>query len=356
LTRDGHLANVQVSEVWCPMTPEFYREYLRASGMNRKKALSVMNPSKAWAMDFIIKTHEARGDKIIVFSESIFALQLYAKAYGAIVLTGDTPQRERDHFIHAFRTSDDVNKMFLSKVGDVALDVPDANVIVQISSHFGSRLQEAQRMGRILRRGTRSNASSSGSQSFFYSLISTDTMEMYFANKRRRYLVDQGYAYKVVPAWPGLAPTQEALCDGARLMRTQDDRNAVLTQVLLSNIDDIEAREDRALRSFIVEDDDTDGIGMKKKGGRAVTFNAADDEKTSGSSSSLSSSSSSALPEGVTLRSLSSMSALSGADGIRYLEFTSDKSSSKDLMQQEKMERRTEGKGGKAIVAKNQLN
>lgn len=204
-------------------------------------------------------------------------------------------------------------------------------------------------MGRILRRGTRSNASSSGSQSFFYSLISTDTMEMYFANKRRRYLVDQGYAYKVVPAWPGLAPTQEALCDGARLMRTQDDRNAVLTQVLLSNIDDIEAREDRALRSFIVEDDDTDGVGVggKKKGGRAVTFNAADDEKTSGS---LSSSSSSALPEGVTLRSLSSMSALSGADGIRYLEFTSDKSS-KDLMQQEKMERRAEeGKGAKGVI------
>jgi DNA repair helicase Rad25 len=351
LTRDGHLANVQVSEVWCPMTPEFYREYLRGSGMNRKKALSVMNPSKAWAMDFIIKTHEARGDKIIVFSESIFALQLYAKAYGAIVLTGDTPQRERDHFIHAFRTSDDVNKMFLSKVGDVALDVPDANVIVQISSHFGSRLQEAQRMGRILRRGTRSNASSSGSQSFFYSLISTDTMEMYFANKRRRYLVDQGYAYKVVPAWPGLAPTQEALCDGARLMRTQEDRNAVLTQVLLSNIDDIEAREDRALRSFIVEDDDTEGIGgaggSKAKAGRSVTFNATEDDKhMSGSGTSLSSS---ALPEGVTLRSLSSMAALSGADGIRYLEFTSEKTS-KDLIQQEKVERRAEE--GKVFVAK----
>ena len=342
LTRDGHLANVQVSEVWCPMTPEFYREYLRGSGQNRKKALSVMNPAKAWAMDFIIKTHEARGDKIIVFSESIFALQLYAKAYGAIVLTGDTPQRERDHFIHAFRTSDDVNKMFLSKVGDVALDVPDANVIVQISSHFGSRLQEAQRMGRILRRGTRSNASSSGSQSFFYSLISTDTMEMYFANKRRRYLVDQGYAYKVVPAWPGLAPTQEALCDAARLMRTQADRNAVLTQVLLCNIDDIEAREDRALRSFIVEDDDTESISSNTSGGKKASRGIGVGLSTIDDKTSSSSNSTSTLPEGVTLRSLSSMSALSGADGIRYLEFTSDKGGSKELMKQEKEERQAE--------------
>jgi hypothetical protein len=89
--------------------------------------------------------------------------------------------------------------MFLSKVGDVALDVPDANVIIQISSHFGSRLQEAQRMGRILRRGSSVNASS-GANSFFYTLISTDTLETYFANKRRRYLVDQGYAYIVRPA------------------------------------------------------------------------------------------------------------------------------------------------------------
>ena len=173
------------------MAPDFYREYLKAEhSQNRKKALAVMNPVKAWAMSFLIREHEARGDKIIIFSESVFALQLYAKAYGAIVLTGDTPQRERDHFIHAFRTSEDVNKMFLSRVGDVALDVPDANVIIQISSHYGSRLQEAQRMGRILRKGS-GGAKAGVANAFFYTLISNDTLEVYFANKRRRYLVDQ---------------------------------------------------------------------------------------------------------------------------------------------------------------------
>jgi hypothetical protein len=103
---------------------------------------------------------------------------------------------DREAYIRAFKTpGKGVNKLFLSRVGDVALDVPDANVIIQISSHFGSRLQEAQRMGRILRKGvTKAN------DSYFYTLISTDTLEVYFANKRRRYLVDQGYAYKVIMA------------------------------------------------------------------------------------------------------------------------------------------------------------
>lgn len=87
-----------------------------------------------------------------------------------------------------------MNKIFLSRVGDVALDVPDANVIIQISSHFGSRLQEAQRMGRILRKGSaggKSGGAGGLANAFFYTLISNDTLEVYFANKRRRYLVDQ---------------------------------------------------------------------------------------------------------------------------------------------------------------------
>jgi len=123
----------------------------------------------------------------------------------AIAIEGATPMDDREAYIRAFKTpGKGVNKLFLSRVGDVALDVPDANVIIQISSHFGSRLQEAQRMGRILRRGvTKAN------DSYFYTLISTDTLEVYFANKRRRYLVDQGYAYKVIMAGSLGAPATE---------------------------------------------------------------------------------------------------------------------------------------------------
>lgn len=96
---------------------------------------------------------------------------------------------------HSCTRCSGINKIFLSRVGDVALDVPDANVIIQISSHFGSRLQEAQRMGRILRKGSASGKSGAGkdghANAFFYTLISNDTLEVRFANKRRRYLVDQ---------------------------------------------------------------------------------------------------------------------------------------------------------------------
>ena len=140
----------------------------------------------------------------------MFALKLYAERYDTIAICGDTPMLDRETFIRAFKTpSSGVNKLFLSRVGDVALDVPDANVIIQISSHFGSRLQEAQRMGRILRRGS-APTSASGFNSFFYTLISTDTMETYFSNKRRRYLVDQGYAYIVRPADALATPEERA--------------------------------------------------------------------------------------------------------------------------------------------------
>ena len=95
LTRAGYLANVQVTEVWCPMTPAFYREYLRAPAAATRSALAVMNPVKCWAMDRLLRVHEARGDKIIVFSESVFALKLYAQRYGSLAICGDTPMLDR---------------------------------------------------------------------------------------------------------------------------------------------------------------------------------------------------------------------------------------------------------------------
>jgi DNA excision repair protein ERCC-3 len=239
LTKAGYLANVQICEVWCPMTKEFYREYLLSTAATKKRALAVMNPIKCAAMDYLMRIHGARNDKIIVFSESVFALRMYADRYKTLAIEGNTPQHKRDAFILAFKTPDSgVNKLFLSKVGDVALDVPDANVIIQISSHFGSRLQEAQRMGRILRRGT-TGAGVSGNNAWFYTLISTDTMDVYFSNKRRRYLVDQGYAYKVLMAENLIPATEpgdkrtglERLMANATAFNTLDEQLNVLSKV-----------------------------------------------------------------------------------------------------------------------------
>jgi len=93
-----------------------------------------------------------------------------------------------------FQYSPATKTIFISKVGDNSIDLPNANVIIQISSHFGSRRQEAQRLGRILRPKLRLE----GHNAFFYSLVSKDTQEMFFSSKRQQFLVEQGYSFKIV--------------------------------------------------------------------------------------------------------------------------------------------------------------
>ena len=153
LVKQGFIANVQCMEVWCPMTKEFYAEYLKPGNSGRRQALYVMNPNKFRAAEYLIQYHESaeRRDKIIVFSDNLFALEQYAKKMGKYMIYGATSHKERSALLHAFKTSSEVNTLFLSKVGDNSIDIPEANVIIQISSHAGSRRQEAQRLGRILR-------------------------------------------------------------------------------------------------------------------------------------------------------------------------------------------------------------
>ena len=95
--------------------------------------------------------HERRGDKIIVFSDNLFALEYLARALKRPFINGSVSQNERMNILSYFQKYDEIKTIFLSKIGDTSIDLPSANVIIQISSHFGSRSQEAQRLGRILR-------------------------------------------------------------------------------------------------------------------------------------------------------------------------------------------------------------
>lgn len=95
--------------------------------------------------------HERRGDKIIVFSDNLFALEYLARALKRPFINGSVSQNERMNILSYFQKYDEIKTIFLSKIGDTSIDLPSANVIIQISSHFGSRRQEAQRLGRILR-------------------------------------------------------------------------------------------------------------------------------------------------------------------------------------------------------------
>lgn len=194
LEKKGYIAKVQCAEVWCPMSPEFFHEYL-VTKTSKKMLLYVMNPSKVRNTQFLIKYHEKRGDKTIVFSDNVFALKHYALKLNKPYIYGPTSQNERIQILQNFKFNQKVNTIFVSKVADTSFDLPEANVLIQISSHGGSRRQEAQRLGRILR--AKKGAIAEEYNAFFYTLVSQDTMEMNYARKRQRFLVNQGYSYKV---------------------------------------------------------------------------------------------------------------------------------------------------------------
>ncbi|XP_018801711.1 PREDICTED: DNA excision repair protein haywire [Bactrocera latifrons] len=223
LQKKGYIARVQCAEVWCPMSPEFYREYLTTK-TSKKMLLYVMNPSKFRSCQFLIKYHEKRGDKTIVFSDNVFALKHYAIKMNKPFIYGPTSQNERIQILQNFKFNQKVNTIFVSKVADTSFDLPEANVLIQISSHGGSRRQEAQRLGRILR--AKKGAIAEEYNAFFYTLVSQDTMEMSYSRKRQRFLVNQGYSYKVITHLSGMDT------DPDLMYKTREEQSQLLQQVL----------------------------------------------------------------------------------------------------------------------------
>jgi len=228
LVNNGHLAKVQCTEVWCPMTTEFYRCYLTANAA-KGRLLYVMNPNKYQTCQYLIRHHEARVDKILVSSHNIYALVSSANKLQKPHIAGSTKDSERMRIFSSFKYDANVKTIFISKVGDNSIDLPEANVILQISSHFGSRRQEAQRLGRILRPKSGNILREVDEyDAFFYSLVSQDTVEMQYSTKRQQFLVDQGYAFKIISEIPltGL----EGL-----VYSTQEEQNHLLAQVLAAD-------------------------------------------------------------------------------------------------------------------------
>ena len=250
LTNDGYLAKVQCVEIWCPMTKEFYAEYIKrsiiSSGSNNsriQRLLYTLNPRKFRACEYLVNFHTKRGDKIIIFSDDVPALILYCEALTTVTkaipyIYGGTKENDRKELLQSFKSSSDHSCIGLSKVGDTALDIPEANVIIQISSHFGARRQEAQRLGRILR--PKPNPTG-GFNAFFYTLISTDTKEMYFSTKRQQYLIDQGYTFKVVQDLVEIADKESLL------LTTTKQEIELLNKVLCFNYSSYDTVEEREL-------------------------------------------------------------------------------------------------------------
>ncbi|OBZ86517.1 putative DNA repair helicase ercc3 [Choanephora cucurbitarum] len=279
LASRGHIANVQCAEVWCPMAPEFYKEYLYENSRKRT-LLYVMNPKKFQACQYLIGYHERRGDKIIVFSDNVYALIEYAKKLGKPYIYGGTGQQERMRILQNFQYNPAVNTIFLSKVGDTSIDLPEATCLIQISSHYGSRRQEAQRLGRILRAKRRNDE---GFNAFFYSLVSRDTQEMYYSTKRQQFLIDQGYAFKVITNLEGMEN------DPNIVFKTHQEQMDLLKAVLLTNDTDLNDEE-------LINVDDVAKITDRK---------AAAKNRTSG----------------LVKRQVTTSRTLAGGDNMAYLEY-----------------------------------
>lgn len=255
LSAQGHIARVECLEVWCKMTGEFYREYLNSS-LRKRRVISVMNPIKFQICDHLIKKHEEMGDKIIVFSDNVFALQKYAVHLGKPFIYGPTGQAERMRILKQFQTNPKINTIFLSKVGDTSIDLPEATCLIQISSHFGSRRQEAQRLGRILRAKKRNDP---GFKVYFYSLVSQDTDEMYYSSKRQQFLVDQGYSFRVVQ-------NMENEIKGRSVFVSVVEQKELLRTVLLNNEQDSEDEEDSGWKDGKMNDvSGNDGMAYIEK-------------------------------------------------------------------------------------------
>jgi len=187
LEAQGWIATATCTEIRLPQPLSRYVEYAQSTDRDRVRIASE-NPAKQAVVEELIERH--KGESVLVIGQYITQLEKMAAELDLPLITGQTPQRERERLYKSFRDGV-IPALIVSKVGNFAIDLPEASVMVQISGTFGSRQEEAQRLGRILR------PKEDGRQAHFYSLVTRDTREQEFSLHRQLFLVEQGYQYKV---------------------------------------------------------------------------------------------------------------------------------------------------------------
>jgi DNA excision repair protein ERCC-3 len=190
LERQNWIASATCVEERIPMTQERRMEYALA---NRRAQFRIAaeNPAKMDRLRQLLEQHEE--GRVLIIGEYIAQVEAIAKEIGAPLVTGKTPQAGREQIYDRFRRGE-LRCIVLSKVGNFAIDLPDADVLIQVSGMFGSRQEEAQRLGRILR------PKADGRAAHFFTLVSRDTREEEFAHHRKLFLTERGYSYQVVIA------------------------------------------------------------------------------------------------------------------------------------------------------------
>jgi DNA excision repair protein ERCC-3 len=190
LESKGWIAEAQCHEVRLGMPAPLRMEYALAE-WREKFRLSSENPVKEEIVAMLMERYNGPHDRVLVIGQYLKQLRRIASRFEIPLITGATPSGERQELYDQFRNGG-LRRLILSKVGNFAIDLPDANVMIQVSGTFGSRQEEAQRLGRILRPKAGERPAS------FYTLVSRDTREMDFAHHRQLFLTEQGYSYEIL--------------------------------------------------------------------------------------------------------------------------------------------------------------
>ena len=186
----GYIAPAECIEVRVNLTETERLSYATAEVENRYRYCATTR-TKRDVVEALVKKHQ--GEQILVIGQYIDQLDELSEVLGVPVIKGETPVKEREILFNKFR-SGELTTLVVSKVANFSIDLPDATIAIQVSGAFGSRQEEAQRLGRILR------PKSDGRTATFYSVVSRDTIDQDFAQNRQRFLAEQGYSYKIIDA------------------------------------------------------------------------------------------------------------------------------------------------------------
>jgi DNA excision repair protein ERCC-3 len=186
LEQAGWISKAQCVELWVDLDPAIEIEYAVA-GPRGKHRLASENPVKMPVVRLLVERYYT--DKILVIGQYIDQLTRIQEMLGAPIITGKTSTAERDVLYGKFRDGE-IRVLIVSKVANFAIDLPDASMAIQVSGTFGSRQEEAQRLGRILRPKERTSR--------FFSLVTRNTVEEDFSSNRQKFLVEQGYDYRLI--------------------------------------------------------------------------------------------------------------------------------------------------------------
>jgi DNA excision repair protein ERCC-3 len=186
----GYIAPAECIEVRVNLTETERLAYATAEPENRYRNCATTR-TKRDVVEALVEKHV--DDQVLVIGQYIDQLDELSEVLGAPLIKGETPIKEREILFNKFRTGE-IKCLVVSKVANFSIDLPDATIAIQVSGAFGSRQEEAQRLGRILR------PKSDGRSAKFYSVISRDTIDQDFAQNRQRFLAEQGYSYKIIDA------------------------------------------------------------------------------------------------------------------------------------------------------------